>query len=378
MKISDVLKSIKKNTGAVSIMESPIAKVSDFISTGSYAINRILSGNIYNGIPVGRITTIAGESQAGKSLLAANVVIEALKNNKVDYVIYFDTEGGVPVDYIEQSGVDMDRVQYIPTKSLETCGAKLIETFENLCKMKDEYDKDPENNELMRVLVVLDSIGGLSTDKLIADSEKKGVMIPDMGQAAKTRNNLMRGLMMRVPMSGSTLVIVNHIYDDTNAGMYGVSKIKNMGGGRQIEYSSHVILQCEKLLIKSSNEDYQTGMEKSDDKNGFYKGNRLTFFVRKSRIVKPFNQAQVYLSLEYGSNKWWDLIEPATTMGFIEPVRGGYLVPSYSDKKITEKELITNDAIWKTFIGEFNKKSEQTLCYKNKMSDEVDKLLGEE
>lgn len=365
MKANEILKNLRKSTGAVNILESPIAKVTDFISTGSYALNRILSGNIYNGIPTGRITTIAGESQAGKSLVAANILIEALKNDKIDFAIIFDTEGGVPVDYIEQSGVDMEKVQYVPIKSLETCGAKLIETFENLCKAKEEYDNDPENNSLPRVLVILDSIGGLSTDKLIADSEKKGTMIPDMGQAAKTRNNLMRGLMMRVPMSGSTLIIVNHIYDDPGAGMFGVSKIKNMGGGKQIEYSSHVILQCEKLLVKSSNDDYVTGFEDDEDSNGFYKGNRLTFFVRKSRIVKPFNQTHIYLSLEHGSNKWSDLVEPAVEMGYIEDVRGGYVVKSYSDKKITQQELLTNDKIWETFIDDFNKESYKKLRYIN-------------
>ena len=319
MKLSEALKSIRKNVGTVDMNKSDIAKPTEFLSTGSYAVNRILSGNIYNGFSVGRITTIAGESQSGKSLLVANTIIEAIKNDKVDVVYYYDTEGGALVNYIESSGIDMSKIQYIPIKSLETCGAKMINLFEELCKIREEYNKDPENNDNLRSLVVLDSIGGLSTDKLIADSEKKDTMIPDMGQAAKTRNNLMRGLIMRVPMSGSTLLIVNHVFDDPSAGMFGVSKIKNMAGGKGVEYSSHCVLQCEKLLVKSSNDDYETGFEeKNDPATGFYKGNRLSFFVRKSRIVQPFNQANIYLSLKYGYNKWDGLIEPAIEMGFIE------------------------------------------------------------
>ena len=379
MKLSEALKSIRKNVGTVDMNKSDIAKPTEFLSTGSYAVNRILSGNIYNGFSVGRITTIAGESQSGKSLLVANTIIEAIKNNKVDVVYYYDTEGGALVNYIESSGIDMSKIQYIPIKSLETCGAKMINLFEELCKIREEYNKDPENNDNLRSLVVLDSIGGLSTDKLIADSEKKDTMIPDMGQAAKTRNNLMRGLIMRVPMSGSTLLIVNHVFDDPSAGMFGVSKIKNMAGGKGVEYSSHCVLQCEKLLVKSANDDYETGFEeKNDPATGFYKGNRLSFFVRKSRIVQPFNQANIYLSLKYGYNKWDGLIEPAIEMGFIEKVHGGYIVKSYSDKKVSKKEILTNDAIWETFIDEFNKKSMEQLGYSNSTSKEIDEMMKEE
>lgn len=379
MKLSEALKSIRKNVGTVDMNKSDIAKPTEFLSTGSYAVNRILSGNIYNGFSVGRITTIAGESQSGKSLLVANTIIEAIKNDKVDVVYYYDTEGGALVNYIESSGIDMSKIQYIPIKSLETCGAKMINLFEELCKIREEYNKDPENNDNLRSLVVLDSIGGLSTDKLIADSEKKDTMIPDMGQAAKTRNNLMRGLIMRVPMSGSTLLIVNHVFDDPSAGMFGISKIKNMAGGKGVEYSSHCVLQCEKLLVKSANDDYETGFEdKNDPATGFYKGNRLSFFVRKSRIVQPFNQTNIYLSLKYGYNKWDGLIEPAIEMGFIEKVHGGYVVKSYSDKKVSKKEILTNDAIWETFIDEFNKKSMEQLGYSNSTSKEIDEMMKEE
>ena len=81
MKLNDALKSIKKNTGAETLAESTLAKVTEYLSTGNFAINRVLTGDIYKGFPVGRISCIAGASQSGKSLLVANTVVEALKNN---------------------------------------------------------------------------------------------------------------------------------------------------------------------------------------------------------------------------------------------------------------------------------------------------------
>lgn len=363
MKKSDMLRNLNKNIGAKPIDESDVANVTDYLSTGIYSLNRILSGSIYGGFPVGRITTVAGESQSGKSLIAANTVIEAVNNDKVDNVIIFDTEGGVPVNYIRSHCKDMSKILYVPIPSLEECGAKLIATAQGLVKMKEEYDEDPVNNEYIRTLIVLDSIGGLSTDKLVDDSEKKGVLVPDMGQAAKTRNNIMRGLMLRIPMSGSTMIIVNHIFD--NPGAMFASKIKNMAGGKGVEYSSHCIVQCEKYLVKSSDTDYSTGFETEEDdgNSAFFKGNRLSLFVRKTRLVKPFQQAQIYLSMQHGYNKWDGLVEPAIEYGFIKYERGRYVVPSYSDKKIFYKDLMTNDEIWNTFIADFDEMSKKKLSY---------------
>ena len=379
MKKTDALKSIKKNTGAETLADSTLAKVTDYLSTGNYAINRVLTGDIYKGFPTGRISCIAGASQSGKSLLVANTVIEALKNDKVDIVYIFDSEGGVLVDYFKQHGVDMMKIMHIPVKSIEDCAVKMLDTYDTLCKAQEEYEDDPDNNDEIRALVVLDSIGALASDKLITDAVKKDQMVSDMGSSAKLRNNLMRGLMMRVPMSKATLLIVNHIYDDPSAGMFGMSKIKNMAGGKGLEYSSHVILQCEKLLVKTSNTDFMTGLEddKSIDEGNFYKGNRLRFFVVKSRIAKPAFQATVYLDFDKGYNKWDGLIEDAVRYGYIQEVRGGYIVPSYSDKRITHKDLITTDEIWASFIEKFNADSIKKMSYSNAISEEISQIEDE-
>ena len=271
----------------------------------------------------------------------------------------------------------MSKSQHIPVSSLEECAVKMLNTYDTLVKAKQEYKDDPENNDDIRALCVLDSIGALSSDKLINDAVKKDTMVADMGSSAKLRNNLMRGLMMRVPMSGATLLIVNHIYDDPSGGMFCVSKIKQRGGGNGREYS-HVILQCEKLLVKANNADYMTGLENGDEDEGnFYKGNRLRFFVVKNRIAKPAFQATVYLDFDKGYNKWDGLIEDSIRFGYIQEVRGGYVVPSYSDKRVTHKELITNDAIFNSFIEKFNEKSIEKMSYSSAVSQELDKINEE-
>ena len=98
MKLNEVLKSIKKSTGAESLEESSYADVKEFLDTGSFALNRVLTGDISKGFPVGRISTLFGQSGSGKSLIAANTAALALKNNKVDVVYIFDSEGGTLVN----------------------------------------------------------------------------------------------------------------------------------------------------------------------------------------------------------------------------------------------------------------------------------------
>ena len=125
MKLNDVFKSLKKQTGMECIKDSPYAKVSGFLSTNSLALNRICSGSIYNGIPQGRVTCLYGENSSGKSLIAYMTAITAIKEGKIDQVVVVDSEGGVLNKSFENSGIDMDRVKYMPVKSVEDCSVKM-------------------------------------------------------------------------------------------------------------------------------------------------------------------------------------------------------------------------------------------------------------
>ena len=376
MKLSDAFKSIRKNTGAKSLT---LSKPTDYLNTGSYALNRVLTGDINKGFPVGRISTLFGLSQSGKSLIAAHTAVNALLENKVDKVIIFDSEGGFPVDIFLNAGIDLGEeddndcpVQHINVHSVEDCAVKMLNTYDTLVKAREEWEKDPANNDKIRVLCILDSYGFLSSDKLVSDAVDKSKMANDMGITAKLKNNMMRGLVMRVCESDCTLLVINHEYQDPGA-MF-TSKIHQMGGGKGIEYASHVVLQCEKVFVKSDDNDFLTGKESDNSNAGFYKGNRLKCFTTKNRVAKPMYTAQLYVDFESGMSKYDGLIEEAVTLGFLQDVRGGYICPSYSDKRVTYKELISKPEIWDTFINDFNEKSIKAMKYSNNTSDELDEI----
>lgn len=372
MKLSETLKNIKKSTGAESLLESTYAEVKEFLDTGSYALNRVLTGNIHNGIPQGRITTLFGQSGSGKSLIAANTAALALKNNNIDVVYIFDSEGGTLVNIFKKHGVDMSKINHIPVASVEQCSTKLLQTYDMLVKAHQEYLADPDNNDNIRALCILDSYGALAADKLVNDAVNKDKTAMDMGLGAKLKNNMMRGLMMRVVQANTALIVINHEYQDPSA-MF-ASKVHNMAGGLGIQFASHVILQCEKLLIKSTDTDFMTGLEKDDADVGFFKGNKMRFFVVKNRVCKPAYTATVYIDFNNGIAKYDGLIDDAVKMGYLQEVRGGYICPSYNDKRITYKELITNDEIWNTFLEEFNNKSISLMGYSNSITEMLDEI----
>lgn len=373
MKLKDTLKNISKLTGAEILSESSYAEVKDFLDTGSYALNRVVTGDIHKGIPCGRITTLFGQSGSGKSLIAANTAALALKHDKVDVVYIFDSEGGTLVNIFKQHGVDMSKVNHIPVASIEQCSTKMLQTYDMLVKARQEYLADPEHNDNIRALCILDSYGALAADKLMSDAVNKDKTAMDMGLGAKLKNNMMRGLMMRVVQSNATLIVINHEYQDPSS-MF-ASKVHNMAGGLGITFASHVILQCEKLLVKSTDTEFMTGLEKDDDNVGFFKGNRLKFFVVKNRVCKPAFQATVYLDFSSHIAEFDGLIEDAVKFGYLQEVRGGYTCPTYENgKRVSYKELISNRDIWNTFLEDFNKHSLEVMQYSSSTSKELDEI----
>lgn len=301
-------------------------------------------------------------------------MIEALKNNKVDIVYYLDSEGGGLWDYFDSHGVDRSKIEYIAVADVEECKKALINIYDTLDTAKREYEKDPDNNDNIRAMVILDSFGALSTRKSLTDITEKDKVVADMGSSARAKNDMMALVMMRVVRTNCAFIVINHTYDDP-AAMF-TSKFKAMPGGKKLQYSAHVMLQTNKKMIKSSDAEFISANEGSNE-HGYMKGNLFRFFCVKNRCSKPGFECEVYIDFDDGIQKWSGILEPAIEYGFIEPVRGGYIVKSYSDKKVTQKELMSNDEIWKTFIDKFNEMSIQRLSYSNATSQELDKIEKE-
>ena len=78
----DFLKDIVKEIGDdFTQLASDINGEEEFIDTGSYIFNAVVSGSIYGGVSSNKITAIAGESSTGKTYFSLAVVKNFLDNN---------------------------------------------------------------------------------------------------------------------------------------------------------------------------------------------------------------------------------------------------------------------------------------------------------
>ena len=127
--ISAVRSIINKKAGrtvAHTLTEDNPTEVKDWIPTGSRWLDSIICKGRLAGVPVGKITEIAGLEATGKSFMAAQIAGNAQKMG-ID-VVYFDSESALDPTFLERAGCDLDRLMYVQAESVEF----VLETIEEL------------------------------------------------------------------------------------------------------------------------------------------------------------------------------------------------------------------------------------------------------
>lgn len=111
--------------------ENP-TEVTQWIPTGSRWLDSIICKGKYAGIPVGKVTEIAGLSATGKSYMACQISAEAQKMGFP--VVYFDSEMSMDPSFLERSGVNLDTFHYTQATTIED----VLETIEDLMSSSSE------------------------------------------------------------------------------------------------------------------------------------------------------------------------------------------------------------------------------------------------
>ena len=156
----DFLKEIVKEIGDdYTQLAADIEEEEQFIDTGSYIFNAVVSGSIYGGVSSNKITAIAGESSTGKTYFSLAVVKNFLDSNPDGYCLYFDTEAAVNKGLLQSRGIDMKRLVVVNVVTIEEFRSKALRAIDIYLKTNTE-DRKP-------CMFVLDSLGMLSTEKEI-------------------------------------------------------------------------------------------------------------------------------------------------------------------------------------------------------------------
>ena len=262
--------------------------VDNYVDTGSYIFNALVSGSLYGGIPSNKVTALAGESSTGKTFFALSVVRNFLEANPTGGVIYFETESAISKEMIESRGIDSQRMVLFPVSTIE-------EFRTQACRIVDKYMKGPKREPMM---FVLDSLGMLSTTKEMEDiSNDKQVR--DM-----TKSQLIKGafrvLTLKLGQAKIPMIVTNHTYDVIGSYI----PTKEMGGGTGLKYAASTII----YLGKKKEKDGTTLV-----------GNIIKCEAKKSRLTKEGSKIETRLYFDdRGLDKYYGLLELGEQYGVFE------------------------------------------------------------
>jgi RecA/RadA recombinase len=315
------LKTLVKNSGNeyASIANDGLeADVGGFIDTGSYAFNALVSGSLKGGIPDNKILGIAGESATGKTYFALGIAAQFLKDNKDGAILYFDSEQAVTSTMIAERGLDKTRVAVFPVSTVEQFRHQVLQILENYGKL-DKAERKP-------MMIVLDSLGMLSTSKEMNDSTE-GKEVRDMTRSQVIKS-VFRTVTLKLGKHNIPMIVTNHTYDVVGAYV----PTKEMGGGSGLKYAATTIIYLSK--------------KKHKDGDGQIIGNIIHCKAYKSRLTKENRVVDVLLNFDSGLDRYYGLIDLGIKHAIFKKVANKVQFPD--GKSDFESKIIKNPEKWFT------------------------------
>lgn len=346
----DIFGSVDKlNPDGEVLHDGTISTPSDWIDTGSRALNAIISGSLYKGVPVGRITGFAGPSGAGKTLIINKVLANAQKKGYI--AVIWDSEMAVDKESAKNVGMDLKKTKYYPVETIEDCRNQISTFLDNVIAAND-----PE----MKFIVSIDSLGNLASAKEIEDA-RKGKDAADVGQRAKATKSMMRAITYKAAKAGVPILFSNHIYEGME--MF-PSLIKNQAGGKGPIYLASVLVQLSTKNEKISDNPDENSIAIANNVSGITMGAMTV----KNRVVPPFLKTELYLNFKNGLDQNTGLFDLALALGVIEQTGKTY---QFQGESVGYRKNIERDsAFWERVSPALEQKLQEELRYGRAESNE--------
>jgi RecA/RadA recombinase len=307
--LNSVIKEIGNEYASVVSDGVTSGDLAGWVDTGSYIFNALVSGSVFGGIPSNKVTALAGESSTGKTFFALSIVRSFLNANPTGNVIYFESESAISKDMMSDRAIDTDRVGLVPVVTVQefrTQAMKIVSEYEKI----KEADRPP-------LLMVLDSLGNLSTSKEMEDSAA-GKETRDMTRAQVIKS-IFRVLTLNLGRANIPLIVTNHTYEVVGAYV----PTKEMGGGTGLKYAASNIVFLSKAKEKDGTEVV---------------GNIITATNKKSRFTKENSKVKTRLFYdERGLDRYFGLLELGDEYGVFERVGNRYKI---GDKSLYPKQIL--------------------------------------
>ena len=284
----DELIGVTGNQYASKVSEGMLGSVNEYIDTGSYILNALISGSIHKGLPSNKITAFAGESATGKTFFILGIVRQFLADNPSGGVLYFESESALTPEMIEERDIDKTRFIQLPVATIQDFAQQASRVV----------DRHMEKSEAP-LLLCLDSLGMLSTAKEVEDITE-GANKVDMTKARIVKGAF-RVLTLKLAKAGIPLLVTNHTYKQVGA----MFPQDIMGGGSGLKYAASSIVFLSKKKEKDGTEVI---------------GNIVHCKNHKSRLTIENKMVDVRLSYETGLDRYYGLLELAIKHGIFKQV----------------------------------------------------------
>jgi recombination protein RecA len=263
-----------------------------WISTGNYCLNKLISNDFYKGIPLGKVTVLAGESGAGKSYIASGNIIKNAQDQGI-FVVLIDSENALDESWLHALNVstDDDKLLKLNVAMIDDV-AKIISDF--MTDYRKEYTDTPDEDR-PKVLFVLDSLGMMLTPTDVNQFEK-GEMKGDMGRKPKALSALVRNCVNMFGDFNVGMIATNHTYASQDM----FDPDDKISGGQGFIYASSIVIAMRKLKLKTDENGVKTSK---------VHGIRAACKVVKTRYSKPFESVQVEIPYETGMSPYSGLLE---------------------------------------------------------------------
>ena len=259
----------------------------EYFPTPSYDLNRILTGSLFKGVGSRTFTLLVGPEASFKSSFMCLCAAEAQRQGYIPLVI--DTEGAWTGEFMKRWGMNPDEVISVDTPWVEEVMLELANHIEN----KDQ-----------KLCIILDSIGGLETSKMIVDATDKGDVKADQGQLTRKIKRAIKMLLNIAKNQDSIAFASAHLY--ANVSGYGGDSI---GGGNFVKLGPDTIIQLKKSKLQDT----------SKEKNVI--GCIINATTIKNRFYPAYSEAVVEIDYTNGINPMAGMVDLAIKAGLI--VQGG-------------------------------------------------------
>jgi len=311
----DFSKFRKDITKSIDGMSIGFNDPTDWISTGNFALNYLISGDFNKGIPLGKVTVFAGESGAGKSYICSGNIVKNAQDQGI-FVVLIDTENALDELWLHNLGVDTSE-----SKLLKLNMAMIDDVAKTISTFMQDYKSLPDG-ERPKVLFVVDSLGMLLTPTDMNQFEA-GDLKGDMGRKPKALTALVRNCVNFFGSYNVGMVCTNHTYASQDM----FDPDDKISGGQGFIYASSIVVAMKKMKLKED----EDGNKISD-----VMGIRAGCKVMKTRYAKPFEGMQIKIPYETGMNPYSGMVDLAEKRGLLKK-EGNSLVFVSSDGEIIKQ-----------------------------------------